>query len=176
MNGTSIIVRSAAIMLAVLVLMIGPSPSAADPPTAGETPIAARVAIADITRISVGSKVAVIGYFSHKSPEIDGDLEVYLIAHRGNFVVVEAPVRYRPMKSFIRGLHLHRGELVEVSGNLTVQRDKPTREYRHGWYEVNPVETMTRYHGPVPSDLHYVRVAHHFLGPVTVTQEGGTPK
>ena len=33
-----------------------------------------------------------------------------------------------------------------------------------------------RYHGPVPPDLHYVRVAHHFLGPATVTPEGGSPK
>ena len=73
-------------------------------------------------------------------------------------------------------LAVHHQELVEVSGNLTVQHDKPTREYRHGWYEVNPVESMTRYHGPVPADLRYVRVAHHFLGPVTVTQEGGSQR
>jgi hypothetical protein len=170
------IVRPAVFVLTLLLAMIGPGRSIADPPAATNPVLAPRVAIADITRISVGSKVDVIGYFSHKSPEIDGDLEVYLIDHRGNFVVVEAPVRYRPMKYYIRGLHLHRGELVEVAGNLTVQRDKPTREYRHGWYEVNPVETVTRYHGPVPADLHYVRVAHHFLGPVTVTQEGGSPR
>ncbi len=132
-----------------------------------------RVAIAAIQSAQIGSKVDVVGYFSHKSPEIDGDLEVYLIDHRGNFVVVEAPVRYRAMKYYIRGMHLHRGELIEVTGNLTIQHDKPTREYRHGWYEVNPVETMTRYQGPVPDDLHYVRVAHHFLGRVTVTSEGG---
>jgi hypothetical protein len=131
------------------------------------------VAIAAIQTATIGSKVDVIGYFSHKSPEIDGDLEVYLIDHRGNFVVVEAPVRYRTMKYFIRGMHLHRGELVEVTGNLTIQHDKPTREYRHGWYEVNPVETIARYQGPVPNDLRYVRVAHHFLGRVTVTSEGG---
>jgi hypothetical protein len=175
MKSMSIIARPAAIMLALLLVVAGPSRSAADPPVAGKPTVAVRVAIADITTMPVGSKVDVVGYFSHKSPEIDGDLEVYLIDHRGNFIVVEAPVRYRPMKSYIRGLHLHRGELVEVSGNLTVQHDKPTREYRHGWYEVNPVETMTRYHGPVPADLRYVRVAHHFLGPVTVTQEGGSP-
>jgi hypothetical protein len=132
-----------------------------------------RVAIAAIQTAAIGSKVDVIGYFSHKSPEIDGDLEIYLIDHRGNFVVAEAPVRYRAMKYFIRAMHLHRGELVEVTGNLTIQHDKPTTEYRHGWYEVNPIETLTRYQGPVPSDLHYVRVAHHFLGRVTVTSEGG---
>jgi 3',5'-cyclic AMP phosphodiesterase CpdA len=132
-----------------------------------------RVAIADIQTAKIGSKVDVIGYFSHKSPEIDGDLEIYLIDHRGNFVVAEAPVRFRTMKYFIRGMHLHRGELVEVTGNLTIQHDKPTREYRHGWYEVNPVETVTRYQGPVPDDLHYIRVAHHFLGRVTVSSEGG---
>lgn len=174
MTGRSIIARSAALALALLVVSAGPARSVADQPAAGNPPVATRVAIADITRTPVGSKVDVVGYFSHKSPEIDGDLEVYLIDHRGNFVVVEAPVRYRPMKSYIRGLHLHRGELVEVSGNLTIQHDKPTREYRHGWYEVNPVETLTRYHGPVPADLRYVRVAHHLLGPVTVTKEGGS--
>ena len=140
---------------------------------AAPAPAPQRVAIAAIQTATVGSKVDVVGYFSHKSPEIDGDLELYLIDHRGNFVVVEAPVRFRAMKYYIRGMHLHRGELVEVTGNLTIQHDKPTREYRHGWYEVNPVETVTRYQGPVPSDLHYVRVAHHFLGRVTVSSEGG---
>ena len=134
-----------------------------------------RVTIAQIQTVAIGSKVDVIGYFSHKSPEIDGDLEVYLIDHHGNFVVSEAPVRYRAMKYYIRGLHLHRGELIEVTGNLTIQHDKPTREYRHGWYEVNPIESLTRYHGPVPEDLRYIRVAHHLLGPTTVTAEGGSP-
>jgi hypothetical protein len=176
MNGTSMPARSAALVLTLLAVVTGPAQSVADPPKTAEPVVASRVAIANITQTPVGSKVDVIGYFSHKSPEIDGDLEVYLIDHRGNFVVVEAPVRFRPMKYYIRGLHLHRGELVEVSGNLTIQHDKPTREYRHGWYEVNPVETVTRYHGPVPADLRYVRVAHHFLGPVTTTQEGGSPR
>lgn len=138
-------------------------------------PAPQRIAIADIQTAIVGSKVDVVGYFSHKSPEIDGDLELYLIDHHGNFVVVEAPQRYRSMKYYLRGLHLHRGELVEASGNLTIQHDKPTHEYRHGWYEINPVDSLTRYHGPVPEDLHYVRVAHHFLGRVTVTAEGGSP-
>jgi len=162
----------------VLAAALFPATSAADQPAPNGKPAspAVRVAIADIAHSAVGSKVDVIGYFSHKSPEIDGDLEIYLIDHRGNFVVAEAPVRFRAMKYYIRGMHLHRGELVEVSGNLTIQHDKPTREYRHGWYEVNPVESVTRFHGPVPADLRYVRVAHHFLGPATVTPEGGSPR
>jgi hypothetical protein len=169
--------RPAVYAAAVLVAVLLPARSAADPPAPDGNPAAAaaRVAIAEIQNSAVGSKVDIVGYFSHKSPEIDGDLEVYLIDHRGNFVVAEAPVRFRAMKFYVRGLHLHRGELVELSGNLTIQRDKPTREYRHGWYEINPVETMTRYHGPVPPDLRYVRVAHHFLGRASVTQEGGSP-
>jgi hypothetical protein len=175
MNGLSLNARSMLLALALLAVLV-PARGGADPVAAGKPAAASRVAIADIAQSPIGSKVDVIGYFSHKSPEIDGDLEIYLIDHRGNFVVAEAPVRYRSMKFYIRGMHLHRGELVEVTGNLTIQHDKPTREYRHGWYEVNPVETVTRYHGPVPDDLHYVRVAHHLLGPVTVTQEGGSPK
>jgi hypothetical protein len=170
--------RSAILAAITVSALLLPAASAADPPAPSGRPdgTAVRVAIADIAHAAVGSKVDLIGYFSHKSPEIDGDLEIYLIDHRGNFVVAEAPVRYRAMKYYIRGMHLHRGELVEVSGNLTIQHDKPTREYRHGWYEVNPVETVTRYHGAVPPDLHYVRVAHHFLGPATVTPEGGSPR
>jgi|GEM_PF-2200143 len=129
-----------------------------------------RVAIADLERVPIGSKIEVVGYFSHKSPEIDGDLEVYLIDHHGYFVVVEAPRRFKSMKYFIRSLHLHRNELVVARGVLTQQRDKPTTHYVKGWLEINPVETITRYGGPMPIDLHYVRVVHHMFGKAHITE------
>jgi hypothetical protein len=129
-----------------------------------------RIAIGNLERVPIGSEIEVVGYFSHKSPEIDGDLEVYLIDHHGYFVVVEAPRRFKPMKYFIRSLHLHRNELVVARGVLTQQRDKPTTHYVNGWLEINPVETIARYYGPMPPDLHYVRVVHHMFGKATVTQ------
>ncbi|HET9343229.1 MAG TPA: hypothetical protein VFO25_09980 [Candidatus Eremiobacteraceae bacterium] len=132
---------------------------------------ATRVAIDSIQDAPVGQEVEVVGYFSHKSDEIDGDLQVWLIDHRGNFVVVEAPKRFRDMKYFIRGMRLHRGELVIARGVMTRQHDKPTTEYRNGWMEIQPVDYIARYEGPKPSDLHYVRVAHHLFGRVTTTQE-----
>ncbi|HXN08431.1 MAG TPA: hypothetical protein VN860_02085 [Candidatus Acidoferrales bacterium] len=129
-----------------------------------------RVAIADLERVPIGSEIEVVGYFSHKSPEIDGDLEVYLIDHHGYFVVVEAPRRFKPMKYFIRSLHLHRNELVVVRGVLTQQRDKPTTHYVKGWLEINPVETIARYNGAMPQDPHYVRVVHHMFGKAHITE------
>jgi len=129
-----------------------------------------RVAIADLERVTIGSTIEVVGYFSHKSPEIDGDLEVYLIDHHGYFVVLEAPRRFKPMKHFIRSLHLHRNELVVARGVLTQQRDKPTTHYVKGWLEINPVESITRYEGPVPPDLHYARVVHHMFGKAHITE------
>ncbi|HEV2038176.1 MAG TPA: hypothetical protein VGQ96_06160 [Candidatus Eremiobacteraceae bacterium] len=129
-----------------------------------------RIAIGDVERVPIGSEIEVVGYFSHKSPEIDGDLEVYLIDHHGYFIVVEAPRRYRSMKYDIRALHLHRNELVFVRGTLTQQRDKPTTHYVNGWMEMNPVETIRRYAGPVPPDLHYLRVVHRIFGGTHVTQ------
>lgn len=140
--------------------------AAADPSTA-----APRVAIEKIDSSPVNQEVEVIGYFSHKSDEIDGDLQVYLIDHKGSFVVVEAPRRFRDMKYFIRGMHLHRGELVIARGVLTRQHDKPTIKYRNGWMEIQPVDFIARYTGPKPADLHYVRVAHHLFGRATVVQE-----
>lgn len=134
-------------------------------------PAAARVAIEHIDTAPVGQEVEVIGYFSHKAEEIDGDLQVYLIDHKGSFVVVEAPRRFRDMKYFIRGLHLHRGELVVARGVLTRQHDKPTIKYRDGWMEIQPVDYIARYVGAKPADLHYVRVAHHLFGKAVVTQE-----
>jgi hypothetical protein len=132
---------------------------------------APRVAIENIDRAPVNQPVEVVGYFSHKSDEIDGDLQVFLIDHKGSFVVVEAPRRFRAMKYFIRSLHLHRGELVIARGTLTRQHDKPTIKYRDGWMEVNPVLFIARYQGPKPPDLRYVRVAHRLFGRARVTQQ-----
>jgi hypothetical protein len=137
----------------------------------GDEPGAQRVALENVDKAPVGQRIEVIGYFSHKSNEIDGDLQVYLIDHKGSFVVVEAPRRFRDMKYFIRGLRLHRGELVIARGVLTRQHDKPTIKYRNGWMEIQPVDYIARYEGPKPKDLHYVRVAHHLFGRAVVTQE-----
>jgi len=150
--------------LVAAVLFSAPAAGAVPPP-------AQRVAIENIDKAPVGQEVEVVGYFSHKSDEIDGDLQVWLIDHKGSFVVAEAPIRFRAMKYYIRGLHLHRGELVIVRGCLTRQHDKPTTKYRDGWMEVNPIDYIARYEGPKPADLHYLRVAHHLFGKVTVTQE-----
>ncbi len=130
-----------------------------------------RVPIGHIETAAPGRQVEVIGYFSHKSDEIDGDLQVWLIDHQGSFVVVEAPRRFAAMKYYIRGLHLHRGELVIARGTLTRQHDKPTIKYRDGWREIQPVDYIARYTGPKPADLHYVRVAHRLFGHAIVTQE-----
>lgn len=135
------------------------------------SPLALRVTIDRVQDAPVGREVEVIGYFSHKSDETDGDLQVWLIDHKGNFVVVESPKRFRDMKYFIRGLRLSRGELVIARGVMTRQHDKPTTEYRNGWMEIQPVDYIARYEGPKPADLHYVRVAHHLFGRATVTQE-----
>lgn len=133
--------------------------------------VATRVTIDRIQDAPVGKEVEVVGYYSHKSDEIDGDLQVWLIDHKGNFVVVEAPKRFRDMKYFVRAMHLHRGELVIARGVMTRQHDKPTTEYRSGWMEIQPVDYIARYEGPKPADLHYVRVAHHLFGRTTITQE-----
>ena len=129
-----------------------------------------RVPIRALERVPLGSEIEVVGYFSHKSPEIDGDLEVYLIDRHGYFVVVEAPRRYKDMKYYIRALHLHRNELVMARGALTQQHDKPTSHYRNGWMEINPIETVRRFTGPLPADLHYLRVVHRLFGRALVTQ------
>ena len=129
-----------------------------------------RIAIGDLERVPIGSEIEVVGYFSHKSPEIDGDLEVFLIDHHGYFVVVEAPRRFKSMKYYIRSLHLHRNELVVARGVLTQQHDKPTTHYVNGWLEINPVETIARYDGPKPQDLHYLRVVHRMFGKAHITQ------
>ncbi|MDQ6780593.1 MAG: hypothetical protein M3Z37_05495 [Candidatus Eremiobacteraeota bacterium] len=129
-----------------------------------------RVPICDLTRVSVGDRIEVVGYFSHATNEIDGDLQVYLIDHHGQFVVVEAPRRFRDMKFFVRSLHLHRGELVVARGVLTRQADKPTKFYLEGWMEIQPVEMVARYSGTLPDDLHYTRVVHHMFGKAHVSQ------
>lgn len=144
---------------------------AAQPIAPASQPAPMRVAIENIDKAPVGQRIEVIGYFSHKSDEIDGDLQVYLIDHKGSFVVVEAPRRFRDMKYFIRGLRLHRGELVIARGVMTRQHDKPTIKYRDGWMEIQPVDYIARYDGPKPADLHYVRVAHHLFRRAVVTQE-----
>jgi hypothetical protein len=141
----------------------GLAPIPAGPPTL--------VSIGSIDKAPVGEEIEVVGYFSHKSDEVDGDLQVWLIDHKGSFVVVEAPRRFRDMKYFIRGLRLHRGELVVATGVLTRQHDKPTINYPNGWMEIQPVDSIARYEGPEPTDLRYVRVAHHLFGRATVTQE-----
>jgi hypothetical protein len=136
-----------------------------------DVPAPLRVAIDNIEKAPVGQRIEVIGYFSHKSDETDGDLQVWLIDHKGSFVVVESPRRFRAMKFFIRGLHLHRGELVVATGTLTCQHDKPTTKYKNGWMEVNPVDSIARYEGAMPADLHYLRVAHRLFGRVVVEQK-----
>lgn len=127
-------------------------------PTIAITTQYQRVPLDVIDRVPVGSKVEIVGYFSHKSEEVDGDLEVYLIDHRGHFAVVEAPHIFRGMKWEIRGHHFHRGDLVVARGPLTRQFDKPTTVYRAGWMEIMPVETIEFYRGELPPDLRYVRV------------------
>lgn len=144
---------------------------AAAPAGADSTAAAQRVSIGSVEDAPIGQEIEVVGYFSHKSNETDGDLQVFLIDHKGSFVIVEAPRSHRAMKYFIRGLHFHRGELVIARGVLTRQHDKPTIKYRNGWMEIQPVEYIARYVGPKPDDLRYVRVAHHLFGPATVTQE-----
>jgi len=128
------------------------------------------VSIATIDRTPVGADVTVIGYFSHKSPETDGDLQVFLIDHKGSFVVVEAPRIYRDMKWHIRSLHLHRNELVVARGTLTRQFDKPTDNYPAGWMEINPVTSIERYTGDEPDDLHYTQVVHGLFVHTRVVQ------
>ena len=153
---------------------LGVASTPAITPFHGVTPasvVATRVPIERIELATVGREIEVVGYFSHKSDETDGDLQVWLIDHKGDFVVVEAPKRFRDMKYFIRSLRLHRGELVIARGVLTRQHDKPTIRYRDGWMEIQPVDFIARYEGPKPDDLHYVRVAHHLFSKATVTTE-----
>ena len=128
------------------------------------------VSIATIDRTPVGADVTVIGYFSHKSPETDGDLQVFLIDHQGSFMVVEAPRIFRDMKRHIRGLKLHRDELIIARGTLTRQFDKPTTKYPAGWMEINPVTMIERYAGEEPADLHYVQVTRGLFGRTHVVQ------
>src|ERR1700680_3596490 len=123
-----------------------------------------RVVLSEIDRAPVGADVTVIGYYSHKSDETDGDLQVYVIDHKGSYAVIEAPRRFRPMKYFIRGLHFHRGDLVIARGTLTRQFDKPTNNYPAGWMELNPVTVIAHYTGEVPPDLHYIQVKHRLFG------------
>ena len=142
----------------------GARPGAAPAGTIPVTQPYQRVAIDQLDRVSVGSTVEVVGYFSHRSAEVDGDMEVYLIDHHGSFVVLEAPRKFRDTKFFIRRLHLHRGELVIARGVLTRQLDKPTKRYKGGWMEIQPVETIARFSGPPPPNLVYTRVVHHMFG------------
>lgn len=128
------------------------------------------VAIHDIDRAPVGADITVIGYYSHKSDETDGDLQVYLIDHKGSFVIVEAPRRFRPMKHFIRGLHFHRNDLVIARGTLTRQFDKPTNNYPAGWMELNPVAAIAHYDGEKPVDLHFTRVTRGLFGATRVEE------
>ncbi|HME82927.1 MAG TPA: hypothetical protein VKF82_12760 [Candidatus Eremiobacteraceae bacterium] len=129
-----------------------------------------RVAIADIDRTPVGADITVIGYYSHKSDETDGDLQVFLIDHKGDFVVAEAPHRFREMRYFIRGQHFHRNDLVIVRGTLTRQFDKPTFNYPAGWMEINPVTSIAHYDGDEPADLHYTQVIHNPFGRTRVVE------
>lgn len=165
-------------LVAAFLLSAAVSAAAIEPqgaPNAPGNPVPAgaaqRVSIGSIQNAPVGREIEVVGYFSHKSDETDGDLQVWLIDHKGSFVVVESPTRFRAMKYFIRGLRLHRGELVIARGVLTQQHDKPTTNYRNGWFEIQPVDYIARYEGTKPADLHYVRVAHHLFSKATVTQE-----
>lgn len=146
-------------------LTIKPPPVSVEVNTPGQ-----RVAIADIDRTPVGADITVIGYFSHKSDETDGDLQVYLIDHKGAFVVVEAPRRFRSMKYYIRGLHFHRNDLVIARGTLTRQFDKPTDNYPAGWMEINPVTSIEHYDGEKPADLHYTQVTRPWFGLTRVVQ------
>jgi hypothetical protein len=129
-----------------------------------------RVAIGDIDRAPVGADITVVGYFSHKSDETDGDLQVFLIDHKGSFVVVEAPRRFRAMKYYIRGRHFHRNDLVVARGTLARQFDKPTNNYPAGWMEINPVTSIEHYEGEEPAELHYTQVTHSFFGRTRVVQ------
>jgi hypothetical protein len=129
-----------------------------------------RVAIRDIDHAPVGADITVIGYFSHTSNETDGDLQVFLIDHKGSFMVVEAPRRFRPMKSYIRSLHFHRGDLVIARGTLTRQFDKPTDNYPAGWMEINPVTQIAHFTGEIPDDLHYTQVTHTLFGRTRIVQ------
>ena len=172
-NEEILIVRSSKLVMvtafgAALLFVATPAPARRHrlppDPTIVVTQPNQRVAIEQIQLAPVGSLIEVVGYFSHKAPETDGDLHLYLINHKGGFVVVEAPRRFRDMKYFIRSLHLHRGELVVARGTLTRQPDKPTKVYPAGWMELNPVADIGRYSGPLPDDLHYVRVVHRLFG------------
>lgn len=129
-----------------------------------------RVPISQLQHVRLGAAIEVVGYFSHLTQEIDGDLQIYLIDHHGQFVVVEAPHRFRPMKSFMRSLHLHRDEVVIARGLLTRQSDKPTKFYLDGWPEIQPVEAIARYSGALPDDLHYTRVVHRMFGRAHISQ------
>ncbi len=128
------------------------------------------VSIADIDRTPVGADITVIGYYSHKSDETDGDLQVFLIDHKGDFVVVEAPHRFRAMRYFIRDQHFHRNDLVIARGTLTRQFDKPTFNYPAGWMEINPVTSIAHYDGDEPTDLHYTQVIHNPFGRTRVVE------
>jgi len=162
--------------LAGALLFVGGAPAVAHrhkPPPAVTVDVAQPgqlVAIAQIDETPVGADVTVIGYYSHKADETDGDLQVYLIDHRGNYVVVEAPRRFRSMKYYIRGRHFHRNDIVIARGTLTRQLDKPTERYPAGWMELNPVTAIEHYHGALPPDLHYTQVRHHFLRKTTTVQ------
>jgi hypothetical protein len=166
--------RVAAAALSAAFFILGVSPAPAErwikppPVTVDVNSPGQRVAIADIDRTPVGADITVVGYYSHKSDETDGDLQVYLIDHKGNFVVVEAPRRFRSMKYFIRSLHFHRNDLVIARGTLTRQFDKPTDNYPAGWMELNPVAFIAHYDGEKPADLHYTQVKHHLFGPTSV--------
>ncbi len=155
-------------LAAVLLFAAVPAPAKRQPlppePTVRITQPFQRVAIRQINYVPIGAQIEVVGYFSHKADETDSDLQVYLIDHKGGYVVVEAPRRFRSMKYFIRSLHVHRGEVVVARGTLTRQTDKPTKNYPAGWLEINPVESIARYEGPLPEDLHYVRVVHRLFG------------
>ena len=112
-----------------------------------------QVAIAQAEGVPYGTPVKIVGYYSHESEEIDGDLQIWLIDHHGNYVVAEAPRRYRDMKYEVRALKLRRGELVQVEGTMTQQFDKRTERYPRGWMEVNPIAVIARYTEPKPADL-----------------------
>ena len=163
--------------LAVVILMLNSTQAPAmhlihpPPVTVQVTEPGQRVAIVDIDRTPVGADISVIGYYSHKSDETDGDLQVFLIDHKGSFMVAEAPHRFRDMRYFIRGLHFHRGDLVIVRGTITRQLDKPTDNYPAGWMEINPVTSIAHYHGEIPPDLHYTQVTRGLFGRTKVVEK-----